>query len=192
MSATSASPTDELEVKAQVEDSDALRAALTAAGARVEFRGEMSDRRFDRKRALARRDEVLRLRMFQPEDGTPAYGVLAWKGKHSQRGEYRHRAEVEARVADADAVVTILEQLGFKVSLRIDRHVEVYRLGQAVLRLEWYPAMDVLLEVEGEPRAIEQAIAATGLAREAFLPESLPYFVARYEARTGRAALLAR
>ncbi len=25
-----------------------------------------------------------------------------------------------------------------------------------------------------------------------FLPESLPYFVAQYEARTGRAALLAR
>jgi len=61
-----------------------------------------------------------------------------------------------------------------------------------VLRLEWYPAMDVLLEVEGEPAAIEQAIGATGLAREAFLPESLPYFVERYEARTGRAALLAR
>ena len=192
MSATSASPTDELEVKARVEDPDALRAALTGAGARLEFRGEMIDRRFDRKRALARRDEVLRLRMFQPADGTPAYGVLGWKGKQSRRGEYRLRAEMEARVADPDAVVTILEQVGFTVSLRIDRRVEVYRLGQAILRIEWYPAMDVLLEVEGEPGAIEQAIAATGLAREAFLPESLPYFVARYEARTGRVALLAR
>jgi predicted adenylyl cyclase CyaB len=192
VSATSASPTDELEVKARVEDSEALRAALIGAGARLEFRGEMTDRRFDRKGVLSRRDEVLRLRMFQPADGTPAHGVLGWKGKHSRRGEYRHRAEVEARVADPEAVVTILEQLGFKLSLRIDRRVEVYRLGQAVLRLEWYPAMDVLLEVEGDPRAIEQAIAATGLAREAFLPESLPYFVARYEARTGREALLAR
>ena len=192
MSATSASPTDELEVKARVEDPEALRAALIGVGARLEFRGEMTDRRFDRKGVLSRRDEVLRLRMFQPADGTPAHGVLAWKGKHSRRGDYRHRAEVEARVADPEAVVTILEQLGFKLSLRIDRRVEVYRLGQAVLRLEWYPAMDVLLEVEGEPRAIEQAITATGLAREAFLPESLPYFVARYEARTGREALLAR
>jgi hypothetical protein len=89
-------------------------------------------------------------------------------------------------------VVTILEQLGYAVSVRIDRRVEVYRLGQAVLRLEWYPAMDVLLEVEGEPSEIERAIAATGLARDRFLPESLPYFVAQYEARTGQAALLAR
>jgi len=189
---SSAPPLDELEVKARVDDPDALRAAVTGAGARLEFKGEMSDRRFDRKRALSQRDEVLRLRMFRPSDGSAPYGVLAWKGKHSKRGEYRHRAEVEARVADPDAVVTILQQLGFKVSLQIDRQVEIYRLGGAVLRLEWYPAMDVLLEVEGEPAAIEQAIGATGLAREAFLPESLPYFVERYEARTGRAALLAR
>ena len=187
-----APPADELEVKARVEDPDGLLAALARAGAQLEFRGDMIDRRFDRERSLARRDEILRLRVFRPADGTPPYGVLGWKGAHSMRGRYRHRAEAEARVADPEAVVTILERLGFAVSLRIDRRVEVYRLGRAVLRLEWYPAMDVLLEVEGEPGPIEQAIAVTGLAREAFLPESLPYFVARYEARTGHAALLAR
>jgi len=65
-------------------------------------------------------------------------------------------------------------------------------LGKAVLRLEWYPDMDVLIEVEGEPAGIERAIAATGLGRASFLAESLPYFVAAFERRTGRAALLAR
>ena len=192
MTRRSASPADELEVKARVDDPDGLRAALVRAGATLDFRGDMIDRRFDRGRTLEARDEVLRLREFRPADGTPAYGVLGWKGPPSQRGMYRHRAEAETRVAAPDSVVTILEQLGFAVSLRIDRCVEVYRLGQAVLRLEWYPAMDVLLEVEGEPSEIERAIAATGVARDRFLPESLPYFVAQYEARTGRAALLAR
>lgn len=187
-----AAPADELEVKARVEDPDSLLAALARAGAELEFRGDMIDRRFDRERSLTRRDEVLRLRVFRPADGSPAHGVLGWKGPHSKRGRYRHRAEAEARVADPDAVVTILERLGFAVSLRIDRRVEVYRLGQAVLRLEWYPAMDVLLEVEGEPGAIERAIAATGLERDRFLAESLPYFVRQYEARTGRPARLAR
>jgi adenylate cyclase class IV len=183
---------DELEVKALVEDPDALRTALQRAGAVLEFRGDMLDRRFDRHDRLADRDEVLRLRLFRPADGAPPYGVLAWKGPHSNQGRYRHRAEVEARVADPESVVAILERLGFAVSLRIDRRVEVYRLGDAVLRLEWYPDMDVLIEVEGEPAAIERAIGATGLAREGFLAESLAYFVASFERRTGRAALLAR
>ena len=192
MSQLSASLADELEVKARVDDPDGLRAALARAGATLDFRGDMIDRRFDRDRTLTQRDQVLRLREFRPADGSPAYGVLGWKGPPSQRARYRHRAEAEARVAAPDSVVTILEQLGYAVAVRIDRRVEVYRIGQAVLRLEWYPAMDVLLEVEGEPSEIERAIAATGLARDRFLPESLPYFVAQYEARTGRAALLAR
>ncbi len=192
MTPSQAFPTDELEVKARVEDPDGLRAALARAGAKLEFRGDMIDRRFDRGDALTRRGEVLRLRVFQSGDGSPAYGVLGWKGPPSQRERYRHRAEAEVRVTDPDAAVTILERLDFSVAMRIDRRVEMYRLAGAVLRLEWYPAMDVLLEVEGEPRAIERAIAATGLDRDRFVAESLPYFVAQYEARTGRPALLAK
>jgi adenylate cyclase class IV len=190
--APAAPAVDELEVKARVEDPDVLRAALVRAGAVLEFRGDMLDRRFDRHDRLADRDEVLRLRVFRPADGAPDYGVLAWKGPHSKQGRYRHRAEAEARVADPESVLGILERVGFAVLQRIDRRVEVYRLGQAVLRLEWYPDMDVLIEVEGEPAAIERAITATGVARECFLAESLPYFVAAFERRTGREALLAR
>jgi adenylate cyclase class IV len=191
VSGAAAFPGDELEVKARVEDPRAVRAALARGGAVLEFQGDMVDRRFDRDGALAARDEVLRLRVYRT-GGSPPDGVLGWKGPHSTRGRYRHRAEAETPVADPDAVVTILERLGFGVSLRIERHVEVYRLGDAVLRLESYPAMDELLEVEGTPPGIERAIAVTGLPRDQFLPESLPYFVAAYEARTGRAARLAR
>ena len=188
----SAAPADELEVKARVEDPERLRAALTRAGAVLDFRGEMIDRRFDADGRLALRDEVLRLRVFQPADGSPAHGVVGWKGPHAQQGRYRRRAEAESHVSDPETIATIFERLGFAVSLRIDRRVEVYRLGDATVRLEWYPAMDVLLEVEGSPAAIERAIVATGLARERFLPESLPYFVGEYERRTGRAAQIAR
>jgi len=190
MGSSDSAPLDELEVKARVEDPDSVRRALERAGARLEFRGAMLDRRFDRDGELAARDEVLRLRIFQAADGAAAFGMLGWKGPHSRRGAYRHRAEAETRVTDPRAAVAILERAGFEVTLRIDRTVEVYRLGEAVLRLEWYPAMDVLMEVEGEPAAIEGAIPATGLPREGFLPESLPDFVRRYEARTGRSARL--
>jgi adenylate cyclase class IV len=183
-------PADELEVKARVDDPEELRRVLERNGARLEFRGAMIDRRYDRNGTLGARDEVLRLRVFRPADNTPAFGVLGWKGRPSQQGRYRSRAEIEANVADPDAVVAILEHVGFEVSLQIDRNVEVYRVGQAILRIEVYPAMDVLLEVEGAPAEIERAIAATGLPREQFFPESLPYFVQAFESRTGRKARL--
>lgn len=187
---------NELEVKARVTDVPALRRALRRAGARLEFRGRMIDRRFDRRRELIRRDEVLRLRVYRPGGRSGrdrAHAVLAWKGAAStRRGAYRHRAELEVAVADANAVVMLLVQLRYRITQVIDRRVEVYRLGRAVLRLERYPRMDTLLEVEGPPPAIERAIAATGLPRRKFRSESLPYFVTAYRRRTGRPARLAR
>ena len=184
-------PHDELELKARVDDPAAVVAALRRAGASPEFRGVMRDRRLDRKNTLTDRDEVLRLRVYEPADGSAAWGVWGWKGPVSARQGYKHRAETETRVADAGAALAILERLGYEVILAIDRRIETWRLGGAVCRLEWYPAMDVLLEVEGEPAAIETAAAATGLPRNQFLPEALPYFVAQYEARTGARAALA-
>jgi predicted adenylyl cyclase CyaB len=183
---------DELELKARVEDPEALRQALLATGAELVFRGAMLDRRFDRKGRLERRDEVVRLRVFHPENGSGEWGVLGWKGPVGQRDGYRHREEWESRVDDPKAALVVLRRLGYRVVLRIDRAVEQYRLGEATVRLEWYPAMDVLVEVEGPPEEIERAIAATGLPREAFLPESLPYFTAAYEERTGRVARVSR
>src|SRR6266851_6238434 len=73
MSHLSASPADELEVKARVDDPEELRAALVRAGAALEFRGDMIDRRFDRDGTLAERDHVLRLREYRPADGTPRW-----------------------------------------------------------------------------------------------------------------------
>ncbi len=181
---------DELELKARVEDPAALERLLLRAGAEVAFRGAMVDRRFDRGGVLAQRDEVLRLRLYQPPAG-PAAGVLSWKGPVSVRNGYKHRAERETRVADPDEALAILERLGYDVVMRIDRTIAEYRIGGATVRIERYPAMDVLVEVEGEPDAIERAVAATGLARDRFLPEALPYFVAEYEERTGRRARIA-
>jgi adenylate cyclase class IV len=184
---------DELELKARVDDPVALERLLLRAGAQLAFRGAIVDRRYDRGGALGERDEVLRLRICQAPggEGVPATGVLSWKGPVSVRNGYKHREERETRVADPDEALAILERLGYDVVMRIDRTIAEYRLGDATVRIERYPAMDVLVEVEGEPDAIERAVAATGLARDRFLPEALPYFVAEYEARTGRRARIA-
>jgi len=183
--------TDELELKARVDDAAALESALLRAGATLAFRGEMTDRRYDSADgALEAKDEVLRLRVYQSEAGS-AYGVLAWKGPVAVRDGYKHREERQTRVSDTAAMLAILAGLEYHIVLRIDRRIAEYTIAGAVVRIEWYPAMDVLLEVEGEPDAIERAIAATGMPRERFSSAALPHFVSAYERRTGSKARLA-
>lgn len=182
----------ELELKAVIQDPAALRARLVAAGAILGFRGLMTDRRYDQDGALRGRDEVLRVRSYRPAAGPPRCEI-AWKGPADRSPEgYKRREELscEARPAP-DEPGRLLEALGYHVVYTVDRWVETWSLAGAVLRLEWYPRMDVLLEVEGSPVAIETAIRTTGLPRTAFTADALIDFVRRYEPRTGRTAALA-
>jgi hypothetical protein len=80
--------------------------------------------------------------------------------------------------------------LGYMVTREIDRTIAQYLLFGAMLRFERFPRMDVLLEIEGEPVAIERVIAGVGLVRTEFSSDRLMDFVARYEARTGERAAL--
>jgi adenylate cyclase class IV len=181
---------DELELKAVIPDPDALRARLLAAGAVRRFRGRMSDRRYDRTGELTARDEVLRVRSYLPIDGQ-SEAVLGWKGPTLRSpGGYKRREEIEIEVAASPH--ELLTALGYEVVHAVDRDVEVFDLDGATIRIERYPAMDPLLEVEGTPETIERAVRASGIDRAAFTPESLADFVRRYEERTGRCAVLAR
>jgi adenylate cyclase class IV len=181
----------ELELKAVVPDPEALRRALLAAGAQEAFRGMLRDRRLDREGALDRRDHVLRLRRWIPRNG-PERAELGWKGPTSVSADgYKHREEIEFAASNGQAAQQFLEALGYRVCHAIDRYVEVYHLDGTVARLEWYPRMDVLVEIEGSPGGIERLIAVTGLPRSACVPDALVQFAARYESRTGHRAVLA-
>ena len=182
---------NELEVKAVVDAPDGVRARLLVAGATAGFTGTMTDRRYDRRGELGRRDEVLRIRRFEHPDGR-VEAHLSWKGPTRRTADgYKQREELEYSMSGAQSPGLLLEQLGYEISHAIDRRVEYFALGAATLRLEWYPRMDVLLEVEGPPDAIEAAITAAGLPREEFGADSLVDFAARYERRTGAPAVLA-
>jgi predicted adenylyl cyclase CyaB len=180
----------ELELKAVVPDPTALRRALRAAGARETFRGMLRDRRLDRSERREA-DQVLRIREWQPAQGTGRV-VVGWKGPVSVSSEgYKQREEVECAVQDATGALALFAALGYRVVQVIDRYVELHQLAEAVARLEWYPRMDVLVEIEGSPGGMERLIRATGLPRGDYVADSLAAFVARYEARTGRPAVLA-
>ena len=179
----------EVELKSVVDDVPRRRAAVEAAGATLVFSGRLEDRRYDTTdRTLTARDHVLRVRTYRDVHGERAQ--LDFKGPTRREQGYKLREEIEAKFDDPSALVTILEQLGYEVTIAIDREILQYTLGGAMVRFETYPRMDDLVEVEGSPEQIEQAIAALGLPREGFTSERLPDFARRFEARTGTSAAL--
>ncbi len=181
----------ELELKAVVPDPAALRQRLLAAGAVVTFRGMLRDRRLDRGGELERADQVLRLRWWIPGEG-PERAEFGWKGPTSVSAEgYKRREEIEVSAGSGGDALRLFQSLGYEITHAIDRYVEIYRLDGSVARLEWYPRMDVLVEIEGTPAGIERLIVVTTLPRESCVPDVLVQFAARYESRTGRPAVLA-
>lgn len=179
----------EVELKAVVDSMDARIANVERAGGRLVFRGRLEDCRYDTAdRQLRLRDDVLRLRVYRDERSARA--ELGWKGPTRYEDGYKVRDEVGAASADADALRHILERMGFVVTREIDREISQYELDGAMVRFERYPRMDDLVEVEGDPDAIERAIAVIGLPRQAFTAERLFEFVRRWQERTGESAAL--
>jgi adenylate cyclase class IV len=179
----------ELELKGVVPDPAATRSALIYAGATSGFRGMLFDRRYDRAGEFAARDEVVRLRTYRGADGS-VRSQLGWKGPTTRSPEgYKQREERELDVRDGDPE-KFLAALGLVEVHAIDRYIEMYALAEGHARLEWYPRMDVLMEVEGTPEAIEAIIAATGIARSAFTSDALAAFTARYDLRHSAAPSL--
>lgn len=179
----------EVELKSVVDDIARRRAAAESAGATLVFDGRLEDRRYDSAdRALTARDHVLRVRVYRDARGSRAQ--LDFKGP-TQRGDgYKVREELESHVTDADALVAILDRLGYVVTIAIDREIVQYDLGGAMIRFERYPRMDDLVEVEGDRDAIERAIEALGMPRAGFLTDRLPDFARRFEERTGSRAAI--
>jgi len=179
----------EVELKAVLGSWESGRARLLNAGATPVFAGRLEDRRYDTEdRSLAMRDIVLRLRTYRDENGARA--ELEFKGPTSYERGYKVREEVGSTVADPEAIALVLAGLGYIVTREIDREIEQFEVGETIVRFERYPRMDDLVEVEGEPEALERAIATLGIPRAAFTAERLTDFAVRYEARTGTRAAL--
>jgi len=174
----------EVELKAVVDDLAERRKRIEAAGAALSFEGKIADRRYDfASRELSSRDEVLRVRRYIGRPSTQTF--LDWKGPTEFRDVYKVREEITTPVEDFDSLEQIILRLGLVLTSEIDREIAQYQIGGATIRFEVYPRMDTLVEVEGEPAAIEDAIEALGLPRGLFSARRLSDFVEDFEQRTG-------
>ena len=179
----------EVELKSVVDDLRHRRGIVERAGGTLAWAGRLLDRRYDTAtRALAGRDHVLRLRVY--DDGRSKRAELDWKGPTGHDNGYKVREELGVHVAEPEVLAEMLTRLGYEVSVEIEREIAQYELEGATVRFERYPRLDDLVEVEGTPAQIERAIAAIGLPRGGFTSERLPDFVRRFETRTRERAAL--
>ena len=180
----------EVEVKGVIDDFELRRRAVAASGGVLVFEGRLEDRRYDTADgALTNRDEVLRTRTYRGADHD-VRTALEWKGPRTVEQGYRVREEQSVGVESLATLEIILARLGYQMTKAIDRYIVQFELHGAIVRLERYPRMDELVEVEGDPVAIERAITLLGMRRANFTGDSLATFVRRYEERTGIIAAL--
>lgn len=182
MTFTKIKPKIETELRARIPDVKDFRGKLAKARATFVSRHIMRDFLFDDEaRSLSGNKQKLRLRMYDNQRT-----VITWKSKKRGSSLYKEEYEHEVEIGDFETMMYILKQLGYRLIFRIDRRVELYRMRDVIIRLEFFPEMDDLVEIEGPHDQLEELIRELGLRRSDFHNKGQEHFFGAYEERTGR------
>jgi adenylate cyclase class 2 len=144
----------EVELKLRA-DHDRVRERL--AGVDAEPAGEVRqvDTYYDAPhREFAETDEALRLRRESDAGGTTT--KLTYKGPLVEAAS-KTRREHETIVDDADAMRTILSNLGFEPAATVEKEREFFRTDGYTVTLDRVDGLGTFVEVETEAEAVEAA-----------------------------------
>lgn len=156
----------EREIKLAFATVDDARAALMAAGAApATARRLQDDVLYDTEQlTLFASRSALRLR----RDGDRA--IVTFKGPAGP-GPMKTRDEIETGVENGDALVGILEALGFRKRFRYQKYREEYRADGVVAAIDDTPA-GVFVEIEGDERGILELATRIGREPKDFIVDS--------------------
>lgn len=96
------------------------------------------------------RNAVLRLRK------TEARTILTYKEKVETDNDFKHQIEFETEVSDVDATESIIEKLGYKLSVIYEKHRKAWHLGNVEVVLDELP-FGYYMEIEGPMEDITAA-----------------------------------
>jgi len=150
----------ETEVKLRIPSTRELAPRLEALG----FLPEVPAQRersvlWDRAGELLAQGCALRVRTY----GSGAW--ITWKGPKTKDALFKIRPEVETAIASAGAMEAILQALGYRPVLAMEKTRALLRRGDLVACLDETP-FGCYLELEGEPGAIREAMSNLGLGPE--------------------------
>lgn len=106
---------------------------------------------------------VLRLRK------TEARTILTYKEKVVTENDFKHQIEFETEVSDVDATESIIEKLGYKLSVIYEKHRKSWHFGNVEVVLDELP-FGYYMEIEGSMEdiiTVEKLLGADKLDLEA-------------------------
>jgi adenylate cyclase class 2 len=172
--------TKEIEIKLPFDSPSSAFERIARLGATEHTPREFEDNVvFDRDDlSLKRAGMVLRLRIKGGRN------VLTLKTP--VEGPHRHkvRNEDETTIADADAMMRLLERLGFTPYWRYQKYRTVYTLDGLSICLDETP-IGCFVELEGSPEQIDRAAQALGFTEEQYVCESYRELQEREAGRRG-------
>lgn len=168
----------EIEAKIKVESLEPVARRLKAVEAHFVAEQVQSDAYFlDAAGTLSQRGCGLRLRTETVDPETVS--ILTFKGPR-QQGPYKTRPEYETPVADAGAMVRILEGLGYRRCLTVDKTRRLWELDSCEVCLDTVPPLGCFVEVEGpDDAAIKNVLIRLNLADQPHITEGYAAMMAR-------------
>jgi adenylate cyclase, class 2 len=159
----------EIEAKFRVEERPALEARLRALGAAEGAREDEVNLLLDDD-ALSLRacGQALRVRTV---DGR---GLLTFKGRASFDGGVKARLELESGVDAPEAVLALLDALGFRPRFRYEKRRTPWRFAEParpLVVIDETP-LGLFAEIEGETDAVRALASELGVPESAFLRSS--------------------
>ncbi|HOW58311.1 MAG TPA: class IV adenylate cyclase [Candidatus Omnitrophota bacterium] len=149
----------EIEQKYRLADPKPVRAILKKLGAKKISSGAESNEFFDKDHFLKKQKIALRLRRSAGKKAT-----LTLKGPRLA-SKFTKRMEIETPV-DYRATKSLLRFLGFKVHRQYTKNRESYKLGRAMVTVDYLEKFGWFLEIEAQPREIARLAKEIGLRQK--------------------------
>ncbi len=135
---------EEIEIKFAVKDTKAITDKLRKMGFRVAV-GRHREKNYlfdDSAESLQKAGKLLRVRK------TPSGQTVTFKGPISAASKLKHREEIECRIEDADVLMQILREVGFRIRTEYSKYRTVFEKEGFNISLDETEAGNYL-EVEG-------------------------------------------
>jgi adenylate cyclase class 2 len=139
----------EIEIKLTIDDPQALRARLRAAGAAPGPAVFEVNRIFDTcDEALRQQGSALRIRHATPAGGGAATAILTYKSAGGD-SEFKAREELETTVGDPAVMVSLLARLGYREVIAYEKRRETWHVGECEVVIDELPQLGWFAEIEG-------------------------------------------